>query len=32
MDGEFQSVLDVLAKRGLDRNTVVVFAGDNGHS
>lgn len=30
MDGEFQSVLDLLAKRGLDKNTLVVFAGDNG--
>lgn len=30
MDHEFQVVLDILAKRGLDQNTLVVFAGDNG--
>lgn len=30
MDGEFQSVLDILAKRGLSENTLVVFMGDNG--
>ena len=30
MDGEFQSVLDILSKRGLASNTVVVFMGDNG--
>jgi N-sulfoglucosamine sulfohydrolase len=30
MDGEFQSVLEILAQRGLDKNTVVIFAGDNG--
>jgi len=30
MDGEFQLVLDILAKRKVDQNTVVVFAGDNG--
>jgi arylsulfatase A-like enzyme len=30
MDGEFQSVLDILKQRGLDENTLVVFLGDNG--
>jgi arylsulfatase A-like enzyme len=30
MDGEFQSVLDILKKRGLEQNTLVVFMGDNG--
>ena len=32
MDEEFQWVLDALAKRGLDRNTMVIFAGDNGQA
>jgi len=30
MDGEFQTVLDALAQRGLLDNTLVVFVGDNG--
>lgn len=30
LDGELQLVLDLLAKRHLDQNTLVVFAGDNG--
>jgi len=30
MDGEFQSVLDILRQRGFDGNTLVVFMGDNG--
>lgn len=30
MDGEFQSVMDVLARRGARDNTIVVFMGDNG--
>lgn len=30
MDGEFQSVLDILDERGLAQNTIVVFMGDNG--
>jgi arylsulfatase A-like enzyme len=29
-DDEFASILGVLEKRGLSRNTIVVFAGDNG--
>ncbi|MBI3679742.1 MAG: sulfatase [Acidobacteria bacterium] len=32
MDGEFQSVLDILKERGLAQNTLVVFMGDNGHA
>ncbi len=32
MDEEFQWVLDALAKRGLDKNTLVIFAGDNGQA
>ena len=30
LDGDVQSVLDVLEKRGLADNTIVVFMGDNG--
>jgi arylsulfatase A-like enzyme len=30
MDGEFQSVLDILERRGLAENTLVLFMGDNG--
>ena len=30
MDGEFQSVLDILERRGLGSNTLVLFMGDNG--
>jgi arylsulfatase A-like enzyme len=30
MDGEFQSVMDILEKRGLAQNTLVLFMGDNG--
>ena len=30
MDGEFQSVLDILDRRGLAENTLVLFMGDNG--
>jgi len=30
LDGDVQSVLDVLEKRGLAKNTLVVFMGDNG--
>ncbi|MGH9673331.1 MAG: sulfatase/phosphatase domain-containing protein [Bryobacteraceae bacterium] len=30
MDGEFQSVLDILARRGAAENTLVAFMGDNG--
>ena len=30
VDGEFQSVLDILRRRGLEKNTLVVFMGDNG--
>lgn len=30
MDGEFQSVLDILERRGFAENTLVVFMGDNG--
>ncbi len=30
MDGEFQSVLDILERRGLAENTLVLFLGDNG--
>jgi arylsulfatase A-like enzyme len=30
MDSELQSVLDILEKRGLSQNTIVVFTGDNG--
>ncbi|MBI3208061.1 MAG: sulfatase [Candidatus Solibacter usitatus] len=30
VDGEVQSILDIVKKRGLDRNTLVVFMGDNG--
>lgn len=30
MDDEFQSVMDILEKRGLKTNTIVVFMGDNG--
>ncbi len=30
MDGEFQSVLDVLARNGFAENTFVMFLGDNG--
>ncbi len=30
LDGDVQSVLDMLEKRGLANNTVVVFMGDNG--
>ena len=29
-DGEFASILAILEKRGLSKNTIVVFAGDNG--
>ncbi|MBM3728885.1 MAG: sulfatase [Acidobacteria bacterium] len=29
-DAEFQSILDVLEKRGLAENTLIVFMGDNG--
>ncbi len=32
MDSEFQSVLDVLDRRGLAANTLVAFAGDNGYA
>jgi len=32
MDGEFQSVLDVLAERGFGDDTIVVFMGDNGYA
>lgn len=32
MDGEFQSVMDILDKRGLTTNTMVVFMGDNGYA
>jgi arylsulfatase A-like enzyme len=32
MDGEFQSVLDILTRRGLRDNTLVVFMGDNGYA
>lgn len=32
MDGEFQSVMDVLEKRGQRDNTIVLFMGDNGHA
>jgi N-sulfoglucosamine sulfohydrolase len=32
MDEEFQSVMDILTRRGLDTNTVVVFMGDNGYA
>jgi arylsulfatase A-like enzyme len=30
MDGEFQTVLDILARRGFADNTFVLFMGDNG--
>jgi arylsulfatase A-like enzyme len=30
MDGEFQSVLDILERRGFAANTLVLFMGDNG--
>jgi len=30
MDGMFGQVLDILKKRNLDKNTIVVFMGDNG--
>ncbi|MBK5290309.1 MAG: sulfatase-like hydrolase/transferase [Acidobacteriia bacterium] len=30
LDGEVQSVLDIVARRGLRDNTIVVFMGDNG--
>jgi arylsulfatase A-like enzyme len=30
MDGEFQSVLDILARRGFAENTFILFMGDNG--
>ena len=30
MDGEFQSVLDILERRGFAENTLVLFMGDNG--
>jgi N-sulfoglucosamine sulfohydrolase len=32
MDEEFQWVMDILAKRGLATNTLVVFMGDNGYA
>jgi N-sulfoglucosamine sulfohydrolase len=32
MDEEFQWVMDVLAKRGLTTNTLVMFLGDNGYA
>ena len=32
MDEEFQWVMDILAKRHLDTNTLVVFLGDNGYA
>ena len=32
MDEEFQWVMDILAKRGLVTNTLVVFLGDNGYA
>lgn len=32
MDEEFQWVLDVLKERGLEKNTLVVFMGDNGYA
>jgi arylsulfatase A-like enzyme len=32
MDEEFQWVLDALAKRGVEQNTIVIFAGDNGQA
>lgn len=32
MDAEFQSVLDVLERRGLRQNTIVIFMGDNGYA
>lgn len=30
MDGEFQSVLEILSKRGFSENTFILFLGDNG--
>ena len=32
MDEEFQWVMDILDKRGLTKNTLVVFLGDNGYA
>jgi N-sulfoglucosamine sulfohydrolase len=32
MDAEFQSVMDILDKRGLTTNTLVLFLGDNGYA
>jgi N-sulfoglucosamine sulfohydrolase len=32
MDEEFQGVMDILAKRGLAANTLVMFLGDNGYA
>jgi len=32
LDGKFQHLMDVLEKRGLTRNTLVVFMGDNGEA
>jgi arylsulfatase A-like enzyme len=32
MDGQFGAIMALLKQRGLDKNTIVVFMGDNGEA